>query len=148
MITAQALANTILMKAFTFDVKVTPMKLQKLMYFIYRDYLKATRQPLFEEDFLTWKYGPVLSSIYYEFNSFKAQPITRFAKDAQGKVFCASDDDAQLLQSIEIVWKKYKDYSGVELSQITHEPGSAWYKAYMSNNNTLKDEDILKDETS
>lgn len=147
MITVQALANTVLKKAFEESINITPMKLQKLLYFIYRDYLQNTNNPLFKEDFLVWKYGPVLSSVYYEFNSFGANPINRFARDAKGKVFWANNSDKQLTKSINTVWNKYKGLSGIELSQITHKPGSAWYKAYQQRNTTLKDEDIKNDRT-
>jgi uncharacterized phage-associated protein len=40
------------------------------------------------------------------------------------------------------VWGKYKAMSGIELSKITHTPGSAWYKAWVGKRPYLDDEDI------
>lgn len=71
MLSTQIIANTILMLAFEEKISVTPMKLHRLIYFIYKDFLKTTETKLFNEKFETWKYGPVLLSIYYEFGGFK-----------------------------------------------------------------------------
>ena len=46
MLSTQIIANTILMLAFEEKISVTPMKLQRLIYFIYKDFLK-TRYALF-----------------------------------------------------------------------------------------------------
>ncbi|OQB11527.1 MAG: hypothetical protein BWY15_02448 [Firmicutes bacterium ADurb.Bin193] len=146
-VSVRALCNTILKKAFDEGIDITPMKMQKLIYFIYKDFLKRTGSALFRENFLAWKNGPVLNSVYDEFKSFRAHPITRFAKDAQGKVFLISEDAAEdILDSISDVWGKYKYFSGIELSNLTHKEGSAWYKAYTSSKDYLETEDILYEE--
>ena len=55
MISPQVLANTILKKAFEEDIPVTPMKLQKLVYFICREYMQNNDgEDLISEDFLAW----------------------------------------------------------------------------------------------
>lgn len=147
MLSTQIVANTILILAFEENVKVTPMKLQKLMYFVYKDYLKETDTPLFSESFQKWKYGPVLSSIYYEFNTFGAGPINKFARDASGNVEVV-DMERQSLFSISIrrIWQKYKHYSGVQLSELTHMEDTAWSRAVKNNSDTLLDEDIKNEE--
>lgn len=144
MVSVQALANSILKRSFEESIVVTPMKLQKLLYFIYRDYLKNNHEPLFGENFQVWQYGPVLSSVYDEFKSFRASPIDRFAKDAQDRVFVINEKNVnEVGQSINRVWEKYKMKDGIELSKMTHEPGTAWDKAYKDERSYLKDEDIL-----
>lgn len=146
MISVQALSNTILKKSFDEDIPVSPMKLQKLIYFIYRDYLQSTGSPLFTEEFQTWQYGPVLRSVYDEFKTFKAKPITRFAKTANNEVYVINEAaDEDLCASINNVWGKYKYGDGISLSKITHLEGSAWRKAYESQRLTLDDEDIKND---
>jgi len=145
-IPAQAMANTVLKKSFNEEIDVTPMKLQKLLYFIYRDYLKSTDIRLFSERFECWRYGPVLSSIYAEFKSFGAKPITKFARNADGSGdFVDLKKVPTLKKVVNNVWDDYKDASGIELSEITHQKGSAWYKAFQENWTFLRDEDIKKD---
>lgn len=145
MLNTQVIANTILMLAFEDDVQVTPMKLQKLIYFVYKDFLQTTEHKLFNEEFETWKYGPVLSSVYYEFSSFGANPITKFARDANGNVGIIDlKSDSDVTTSILKIWEMYNKYSGIELSKLTHIK-SAWSKAKENENRTLKDEDIANE---
>ena len=77
--------------AFDENIPVTPMKLQKLVYFAYRDCLIQHNVRLFREAFQVWQYGPVLCSVYDEFKSFHGSPINCFAKDAQGLVYVISE---------------------------------------------------------
>lgn len=122
----QAICNTILLKSFEENINVTPMKLQKLLYFVYKDYLQRTGNQLFTERFETWQYGPVLSSVYTEFCSFRAGRITKLAKNADGSAIFISDDGApDIMHSINAVWNKYKGMNGIQLSNITHLEGSA-----------------------
>lgn len=143
----QAVANTFLYCAFKEDIVVTPMKLQKLTYFLFREFAKETGEPLFSERFEVWKHGPVLPSIFYEFQSFGKEKITKFAKNAQGKVQILDlNSNRVLFECFNKIWIKYKRYSGSELSNITHQPGSAWCKAKEKKCSTLEFEDIINDD--
>lgn len=147
-IPAQAVCNSILQQAFKENIPISPMKLQKLLYFTYRDYLKKTNQLLFSERFAAWPYGPVLPSIYDEFKSFHGNPITKFAKNADGSasIISSTASGAQgVVYSIANVWQKYKYMSGIELSELTHQEGTAWYKAHTSQA-PLLDLDAIKEE--
>lgn len=120
MLSTQIIANTILMLAFEEKISVTPMKLHRLIYFIYKDFLKTTETKLFNKKFETWKYGPVLLSIYYEFGGFKSKPIDKFARDANGNVIVIDlNYDSQINESILKIWNKYKRLNGIELSKLT-----------------------------
>lgn len=146
MISVQALCNTILKKSFDENIPVSPMKLQKLTYFIYRDYLQKTNTPLFTEEFQTWQYGPVLRSVYDEFKTFRSNRITRFAKTANNEVYVINETvDHVLGTSINSVWNRYKYQDGIALSQITHREGSAWRIAFEAGRETLRDDDIRRD---
>ena len=138
----QALANTILMLSFDEGVPVTPMKLQKLMFFVYSDYLRKYDEPLFPERFQTWKYGPVLASIYYEFNAFGANSITKFSRDAMGNVYTIKLYNNPVMDIVHSVWSRYRSLSAVELSALTHRPGSAWDNAVKAGRKYIEDEDI------
>lgn len=140
MLNTQTVANTFLLLGFGENINITPMKLQKLTYFLYKEYIQKTGMPLFSEPFEKWKYGPVLPSLYYEFNSFQSSPITRFAKDAKGQAEIINMQvDNDISDAVKKVWQTYKNYSAIELSQLTHRPDTAWDKA---TNYKLSDEDI------
>ena len=139
MLNTQTVANTILMLSFEENIKITPMKLQKLLYFLYKGYLKETGFSLFTEKFEKWQYGPVLPSIYYEFNSFGASFITKFARDAKGNVEVIDmSRNSPLTLIVRKTWDFYKTYSAVSLSRLTHQEDTAWSKARYQ----LEDEDI------
>ncbi|WP_426605644.1 Panacea domain-containing protein [Spiroplasma endosymbiont of Glossina fuscipes fuscipes] len=41
-----------------------PVKLQKILYFLYLDYLKQYDEKLFDDEFEAWIYGPVIRKIF------------------------------------------------------------------------------------
>lgn len=136
----QEIANTLIKLSLIERIRLTPMKLQKMMYFIYKRYLQIVGEPLFSERFEKWQYGPVLPSIYYEFSSFRKDTITQFARNAKGEVSAINMKcfDSPVVQVINYVWNKYKYFDGIILSRLTHLPDSAWAKA----TTFLNDEDI------
>ena len=141
MISPCYVANNFIEKALKENISITPLKLQKLVYFLYRSYLVATNNQLFTERFETWTYGPVVPSLYSEFNSYGDRTIKTFAKDSQENIFMVNETGI-FKKCIDDVWENYKDYSGMELSRITHKPGTAWSKAKSNNCLYLNDEDI------
>jgi hypothetical protein len=126
MLSALVVSNHIIERANRDKIKdLTPMKLQKLLYFVFGEYLAASPdgQPLFSERFAKWKFGPVLPSVYQEFKSFGANNITSYYMNSNGEILVPNDEvesNNLFFQVFERVWEKYKNYTGVELSEITH----------------------------
>lgn len=146
MVSVQALSNSILKRSFEERIAVSPMKLQKILYFTYREYLQATGQPLFVDCFQVWKYGPVVTAIYDEFKSFRDQPITRFAKNAQGQVMIVAEDHVpDIKQAIQRIWEKCRCHDGIFLSNLTHQSNGAWYQAFLKKESVISQEDIQHD---
>lgn len=146
MVEAIVVGNSILKKAFAENICITPMKLQKLIYFIYADYYHTTKQMLFEERFETWKYGPVLRSVYNEFKGFGARAISKFGISRDGNCYVINEIfSPDFKQSLDKIWDKYKHYDGVYLSSLTHAEGTAWWKAALEKKPFLDDQEILKD---
>lgn len=146
-ITASVLANNILSRAFAQSSPVSPMKLQKLLYFIYRDYLQRKEVPLFSERFEVWKYGPVLPNVYQEFKQYGSNHIASYSKDSSGDAYLVKEEPRNTLtEIIDENWNAYKNVNGIYLSQITHRPNSAWYKAFQNGILFLDDEDIRNDQ--
>ena len=58
-------------------VEITPMKLQKILYYVCVKYVKETGIFPIYERFEVWKYGPVIPSVYSEFKTFGASPIKK-----------------------------------------------------------------------
>ena len=119
MVSLQALCNTILEKSFQEYRLINLIKLQSLLFLINREYTAKFNTPLFSEKFLTWKHGFVLSSVHDKFRSFQTNPITRFARDAQNKVFLLDEQyNPDMFQVINDIWRRYRDKPETELLQI------------------------------
>lgn len=140
------IVNTVLNRARNEGIDMTPMKLQKMIYFLYGEYYKNTGAALFAERFEAWQYGPVVSDVYNAFNNYGARPIKQYMVDVKGAYkMIALDTDPQLFASLLSVFQKYGSMSGIALSKLTHRKGTAWYKAWMNHADFLKDDDIGAD---
>lgn len=141
-------ANNILSRAFAEKITVTPMKLQKILYFVASEYQKATKMRLFEEPFLTWAYGPVLYSVFNEFKSFSKENISRYARDARNRTLIVDESkDEALRGTLDQIWNATRYKGAIELSELTHAEDSAWDRAFQEDEETLQSKDILSDET-
>jgi len=98
--------------------EITPLGLQKLLYFCQGYSLALESAPIFPEECEAWPHGPVYQEIYHLFKSFKYNPIDddRFiilnnSKDA------LSDREKQI---IDLVSATFGAYSGKTLETITN----------------------------
>lgn len=142
------IANSILRRAFKEKIAVSPMKLQKLMFFITCLYQRNTGHRLLTESFQPWRYGPVCGAVYGEFKSFGGNPITAYAKNAIGNAYAADERSSpELEQALDTVWSHLGCLSAVMLSRITVLPGSAWSKAVERKNCFISNADMAEDHT-
>ncbi|HEY3197864.1 MAG TPA: type II toxin-antitoxin system antitoxin SocA domain-containing protein [Nitrospirales bacterium] len=133
---AKAIAHYFLCLAKTKGETLTPMKLQKLIYFAHGWYLAIKRQPLINEEIKAWTYGPVIRSIYDEYKSYGGNGIPADC-DA------VSDDlkeDAYAVSLLNKVWDVYGKFTAFELSNMTHAPETPWYKAWSGNESKIDNE--------
>lgn len=107
---ALVVAKTLYQEYFNrFHKKMDEMKMHKLMYFIQRESLMYNNDILFNEDFLGWKFGPVLLSIRTEYK--KLYPFN----DVNGTV---SDNTKKIIDS---VLTRYGSLSSWKLSTLSHD---------------------------
>ena len=98
--------------------EVTPLMLQKLLYFIQGIYLALYGRPIFTEDCRAWIHGPVYPEVYDLFRDFKYNPIddARFAL-LEGTADALTDDEKKV---IDCVVNTFGMYGGKVLERITH----------------------------
>lgn len=142
--TSLLVANSILTRFFKEGITISPMKLQKMIYIVYKEYLTRENTLLFSEEFETWQYGPVVRTVYDEFKSFGSKHISKYATDALGKIYvCNEDTDITLKNILDRVFYRYRNTSAIELSKKTHNnKDSAWRKAAISGSPILHENDI------
>lgn len=99
--------------------EVTPLALQKILYFIQGIHMVLFGKPLYKEDCMAWVHGPVYEDVYELFKDFKYNPIEdeRFAifKDRFEEL---SEHEKRV---IDLVINTFGKYSGKVLENITHE---------------------------
>jgi uncharacterized phage-associated protein len=118
--------NTILQRSFREGrTDMSPMKLQKMLFYTQGWHLATTGNPALDKPFEVWRYGPVVSQIYHDLKRFGAGPVTEYVKDlSDGKAYVVHIAETNLYKSIDIAWEKYVGIPAVNLSAMTHEPGS------------------------
>ena len=98
--------------------EVTPLMLQKLLYFIQGVSYALNKKPMFPENCQAWIHGPVYPEVYDMFRDFKYNPI----EDARFTIFDKAEynltSDEQKI--IDLVVNTFGEYSGKMLERITH----------------------------
>lgn len=114
---------------------LTPMKIQKLIYYANLWYVEATNQPIVDEPFCRWRFGPVVPSLYHQLKNYGDKPVTNLLRwtdinDETGDVNFftpyISPQDINAISCIEQIKRKYGSYTGTQLSNLSHRDGSAW----------------------
>jgi uncharacterized phage-associated protein len=140
-------ANTILHRARQEGIEIRPLKLQKLVYFLHGWGLATSGEPVVGELFEAWPYGPVLSSVYHEFKKFGSEPITDYAADidpatGEKKKQMVGVNNKKFHALFEKVWSKYKGFTGVQLSTMTHADGTPWKEVRDNGGTYIQDDKI------
>lgn len=120
------LANYI---ALRYQDSVTPMKLQKLLYYCYVWQLVASDKK-FDASFEAWTYGPVEPEIYNAYKKFGKKPVQ-------------ADKDSIISAEplLDFIMDSYAVYSAIELSKTTHLE-SPW-KKYRDTGEVIPDDELL-----
>lgn len=92
---------------------MTPLKLQKLLYFVNGICLSVFDIPAFEAPIMAWEHGPVVEEIYHKYKNYGSSAI--YQANSIKKVSLG------LQQVIKEVIKGYGKYTAGQLIDLTHE---------------------------
>lgn len=93
---------------------ITPLALQKSLYYVQGFYYAFNNEFLFEEDCQAWAHGPVYPDVYFKYKYYKFDPI-KPKKGVSDTIFTSSE-----LIIMENVVKHFCCYSGKVLEKFTH----------------------------
>ena len=99
---------------------ITPLKLQKLLYYAQGYYLAMHDKALFNEDFEAWAHGPANPKIYEKYKEYGYDAI-----DAPEKTPELSKDIVNFLYDI---WATFGIFDGKYLEELTHKE-TPWINA-------------------
>lgn len=151
---AKAIANLMIDIAKQQGSSLDQMKLQKLVYITHGWNLAIQGEPLISDDIQAWQYGPVIPSLYNEFRNCGRDNITDYATDVQVTEDDLSfsflppkvdDGDAHTIDLANKVWEIYGKYTGPQLSNLTHMPGTPWDKVYKDTPRSTINNSLIKE---
>lgn len=151
---AYAVANAFIQRALEGKLQgLTPMKLQKLMYFAQAWHIKKRNRPLLDDHFSRWMFGPVIPAIYHEFKVYgqyeikqKANTLALSGEEYRIGVPGIPPENEDAWALIDAIVRVYGGFDGPTLSNMTHAAGSAWSKKD-ADGSVITFEEILNDET-
>lgn len=146
MLTPQQVANFFLSKR---NHDIDNLKLNKLLFISLGCglALPSLNFVLFSEDVQAWAKGPIIPSIFYEFNhhgiktikgrakivDFKYNDFAEFEPCIEDYSGISEEDKTLVIGLLDKVWEVYGKYTPLDLVQITHQSGSPWSQIYKTN---------------
>lgn len=114
--------------------KCTQLKLQKLVYLCFADYLCDTGKQLFTDSIYAFKYGPVVDTVYKRYKKYGYKPIDEEEENidttvsempAKSRILFAEDGTEKII-SIDATLKKYGHLTAGQLVDLTHRESTPW----------------------
>ena len=130
------IANYFVYRAKTEGKSLTPLKVQKLVYFTHGWFLAEHTSPLINELVQAWDSGPVFSSLYHRLKKYGNQPITQLEGDSIFKDSSTYDSiipmislsDTEAAETLDFAWKAYGDIDEANLAEHTRVQGTPWHQ--------------------
>lgn len=123
------------------------LKLQKLLYYIYSEFLVRTGEKLFKDRIVAYKYGPVIEDVFHKYRKHGSSEID-YKEDA---TFVLRTDEQAFTPSLMKIWtseygvaaleciietlEKYGDLDAFRLVDKTHQKGGPWERVYKPGQN-------------
>lgn len=111
-----------------------PMKLLKLTYIAQGFYLAFFDRPLFSNEIQAWKYGPVIPELYHVIKPFGYNNVDLRVLELHTRKPISAEDK----RFLDSLWDAYKNYSGIELSELTHREDTPWHKCFKTRTESCK----------
>lgn len=110
------------------DFDVSNMRLHKLLYICSLFFMgENDGEPLIDQHFEAWSYGPVLKNVYNKTKIFGAKNIREHVFYSTKDI----DDESAEAKNIKKISNHFRNEINATLVRLTHRKNSAWYKNYM-----------------
>ena len=125
MYSAIEIAKYVVSKCVQDEKPISNLQLQKILYYIQRDYLKNGCRA-FLDNIEAWTFGPVVPNVYYYFCGSGAMPITPLRLYNSDSI---KRDDKAKFDSIVDVKRELRPW---DMVAETHQKGGAWDLIYQN----------------
>ena len=119
---AMDLANYIVDKCIKDNVPITNLQLQRILYFVQKDFLKRGSRA-FSDNIEAWEFGPVVPNVYFCFCGFGAMPILFISRDTVPNL----STDKNIIDNIV---ENKRSLTPWEIAKETSKITGAWFKVY------------------
>lgn len=124
------IAKYFLLRAREDGELISPLKMQKMVYFAYVAYLLQNKgkKKLFDEKIEAWPNGPVVPSLYLELKKYGSSPIKIEDYVDVSEEYFTKKYPQEVLENLNEVYKQCSAYTAFELTGLTHQQ-KAWLEA-------------------
>ena len=133
---AVELSKYIVTKCANDKCPITNLQLQKILYYIQKDYL-SRNELAFDDLFEAWQFGPVIRQVYYYFCGNGAMPII-------SKYDTVIDKSDRC--HVDPIVEEERKLDPWDLVEDTHKQGRAWSKVFNhgQGNKHIIDNDLIR----
>ena len=133
---ARSIANALISRGVEEARPRDPLQVIKLTYFCHGWMLGLYNRPMSAQPVYAWKHGPVIPDVYHGIKRYGKSPVTQTIDGLAGD-FDEIEEDL-----IGQVFRTYGEFSGIELSRMTHARGTPWHQVWYSRgrNSIIPDE--------
>lgn len=127
-------AKYIINKCTKDEHPISNLQLQKILYYIQVAFLQKLGFPCFDDPIEAWKFGPVVSTVYYYYRHYSSLPIeiTYLTEELP----CLEKKQKELID--RIVNEKREKYVW-DLVTDTHAKNTAWFVIYKNGSGAGKE---------
>ena len=119
--TASQAAKYILNHPLSGSVDISPLKLQKLIYYVKVWSIIDNKPNVISSRFMKWPYGPVNNLVYQEYKKYGSNPIPKDNIYPEGLL---SEDEKK---TVDFILENYLPIDAISLSLMTHKE-DPWIK--------------------
>jgi uncharacterized phage-associated protein len=148
-LTASDIAKYYLIRSTDDGELISPLKMQKLIYYAYVWTLVKNRKRIFNERIEAWANGPVVRSLYQELRTYGSSPIPLEFLGSESPNELKEKFPADVLSTLDEVYEQYMQRTAFELSVLTHNE-QPWIQARggleptQNSNNRISDDSIIE----
>jgi uncharacterized phage-associated protein len=117
------------------QMSLTHLKIQKLLYFAQGHHLARFDEPLFDENFQAWRYGPVVVSVYHQLKDSGDNEIKTPLQDqtlksvvSHAAPLAIDEDDWRTIEFLESFWPIYAPLKPWGLVSLANRDNGPWRK--------------------
>ena len=136
---ARQIANEFIRRSCEGKRPLTPMHIQKLVYFAHARMLHLHRRPLIGQTFEAWAYGPVVSDLYHS--------LSKYGRGHVKNLVPLKTEERVGTQERGIIDRTFETYghlSAIELSDLTHLDDTPWAQTKAKNRVRISNATIEK----